>query len=584
MKKIRIRDLTAGELDELGEFCVRLLSGLEPWINRRKESITVIDEASLRRQQSVDFSVDAIESLSSGYRAMCQHFFGFGLRVAPLFILDKDPYASLAFDLKDESGRSLSLMTREENGLVSAATLKVLCRNKLRDAGLALSPSLEDKIEQLARSDASGGEDWLDRLQNPLEGDPDQTEAATLLEMPTEDGEMNWWLNTLAVASIVLVAFEPSRAHRRVIKMSYEQPTERERPRLLARLGWRSFKTKVRSPLVSSGHYHLEVKAPPDFRLTGASLVVDRTKGSQPAYGFRRRAQLYRDGISDARGAIAQFALRVSGRGVLGGALVASILVLAAILACMTFSDAIAEGSTGGPALLLVLPGLIATYAARSDQHGLTTRLLAIPRWILLLFAGVSAYYAAGMIALIGPVEQGLEGKRYTEAVETHSATIDAWLMYAAIAAGISVVTIGVAWICTREFTHKSLRWCYRKWLRYTKSRFDIQVTLGMLPQDAWRQIDREFAQLEEGRLFQNAAVRYVQNREYILHREGGVLRATHGARTTPAPGGTTLNWVFWATGPILLKPVVAAVVLWEKRATQRRIAGLAQPRDSAVA
>lgn len=579
--KIRIRNLTVSELDELGEFCVRLLSGTEPWISRRKESITVLDEASLRRQQSVDFCVDAIDSLD-GYRDMCQRIFGFGIRIAPLFILDKDPYASLAFDLKDEAGRSLSLMTREENGLVSAATLKVLCRNKLRDAEFAHLPSsLEEKVEQLALADASGGVDWLDRLQNPLPGDPAQKEINALLERPGEDGEMSWWLNTLAVSSIVLVALEPSRAHRRVIKISYEQSVERERPRLPARLGWRSFKTRVRSPLIRSGHYHLEVKAPPDFRLTGASLVVDRTKGRQSSPGFRRRAQLYRDGVNDARGAIAQFSLRVSGRGVLGGALTASILVLVAILACMNFSDAIAEGSTGGPALLLVLPGLIATYAARSDQHGLTTRLLAIPRWILLLFAGVSAYYAAGMVALIGPVEQGLEGAKYLEAVEKHSAAIDTWLTYAAIAAGISVVTIGMAWVCTRELTHKVLRWCYGKWLRYVRSRFDIQVTLGMLPQDAWRQVEREFVHLGGGRLFQNATARYVQNRECILHREGEILRAIHGARTAPAPGGTTLNWVFWATGPVLLKPIIAAFVLWEKRATHRRIAKLSELSDS---
>jgi hypothetical protein len=582
---MRLRHLTPEEFDLLGEFCAALLAGGDPWIFRRKESVTFLDEATIGRQQSVDFTVDAIEALSES-REVCKRVFGEDVCAAPLFILDKDPASALAFDLKDESGRSLSLMTSEENGEISAATLRVLCRKKLEEKGLELSDTLAEKLTQLAESDASGGRDWLERLKHPLPDDPDRDEIDVLLERPGEDGEMSWWLNTLALASIVLVTFESGPNHRRVIKISYEQPTLKQRPRFFSRVGWRSFQVKVRSSLIRSGRYHLEVKAPPEFRLTQVALVEDRTRRRIRAPGFRRRAQLYLDDAHEPRGALSQFALRVSGRGVLGGALLAAFLVLAAIVACMAFAKSIAEGSTGGPALLLVLPGAIATYVARSDQHGLTTRMLAIPRWVLLLLAGVAAYYAAGTITLIGPAESSLKGAEYAAAVKEHTALIREWLRYGAAAAAVAVIVIGIGWFFTRELPHSLRRWSRRRWRRYTASRFDIQVTLGIPADDAWPLIEGELVKLRQARRFRNASTAVIPDREYILHRDKGIVRAIHGVSVSPAPGGTTMSWIFWANaaparppslGPlrVLLRPLIDLFVLWERLATRRRIARL---------
>jgi hypothetical protein len=578
----RFRHLEPAEFDELGDFCATLLSSGNPWVGRRKESITVLDESMIRRQQSVDFSMDAIESLTQ-FKSLCDRVFGCDVRAAPLFILDKDPVSSMAFDLKDESGRSLSLMTSEENGEISAATLKALARKTLEAAHYTLSDELAAKLENLAKADTSGGRDWLDRLKSPLPGDPDLAEIDVLLEKPGEDGEMSWWLNTLALASIVLVTFEAGSNHRRVIKIAYEQPTVRQSAvrqplRFFARLGWLSYQTQVESPLIRSGRYHLEVKAPPEIRLTRAALVDDKTNRRNRAPGFRSRAHLYIDDAHDSYGALAQFALRVSGRGVLGGALLAALLVLVSILACMRYSEGIVEGSTGVPALLLVLPGIIATYVARSDQHGLTTRLLAIPRWILLLFAGVAAYYAAGAIALVGPVESGLHGIHYVHAVEEHSDGLKGWLRYAAYASAFAVVVIGIGWVFTRETTHRVLRWVRRNWGRYVKSRFDIQVTLGMPTDVVWARLQREIARLHQVWRFRNASPSIVNKEEYIVHRDRGYVQAIHGVKVTEAPGGTTVNWMFWATGPRPLKPFIALLVVWERLMTRRRIETLREP------
>lgn len=80
---IRLRQLTSDQTEELGEFCVELLQGDSPWIFRRKESVTVLDEATIRRQQSVDFTLDTIESLGN-YKEICDRVFGDEVCAAPL--------------------------------------------------------------------------------------------------------------------------------------------------------------------------------------------------------------------------------------------------------------------------------------------------------------------------------------------------------------------------------------------------------------------------------------------------------------------------------------------------------------------
>src|SRR6059036_3463233 len=86
----RLRQITVEQADELGRFCAALLEGPPQWIFRRRESVTVLDEATIRRQQSVDFSLDYIRTLDE-YKSVCDLVFGEGLCSAPLFILDKNP-------------------------------------------------------------------------------------------------------------------------------------------------------------------------------------------------------------------------------------------------------------------------------------------------------------------------------------------------------------------------------------------------------------------------------------------------------------------------------------------------------------
>jgi len=555
-----------------------LLAQDSHWIFRRKESVTVIDEATIRRQMSVDFSLDTIRGLSQ-YQNVCGRVFGKKLCVAPLFILDKDPASALSFDLEDETGRTLSLMTTEENAEISAATLVVLAEDKLqRHLHRSLPPTLAAKLRQLSMANTTDGQEWLERLKTPLPGDGDLEEIECLLDWQNDGGEMRWWLETLAVASIVMVTFELGASHRRIIKIAYEQPMV-HKPKIWANLAIRSFKAWVISPLIRSGRYHFDVTAPPDFRLTQVKLFDSKANKPAESSGFRRRAQLYLDDVHDPRGAIAMFALRVSGRGVLGGALVAAMLALVAIVACMVLNEEIAEGAGSNAALLLVLPGIIATYVARSDQHGLTTRLLAIPRWVLLLGSGVAAYYAAGVLALVGPVREDLSPGAYETAVD-HSGSLVFWLLLpAAIAALASVLIIGIGWICTRELTHRVKHWFQRIRRRYSKPRFRLERKLRVDPDKVWDHIQEEVEERLRQGLLESTRSRVTPPRKFTIYGELWRVSWVHGIQVVETPTGATVKWLYEADGPgpwwcqIVLLPVV----YWERSKARSRIDRFAQ-------
>lgn len=563
----RLKQLTHAQTESLGRFCAELLEGDGQWVYRRRESVTVLDDATVRRQQSVDFTLDTINSLLD-YKDVCRHVFGDDLCAAPLFILDKDPASALAFDLEEESGRSLSLMTTAENGEISAATLKVLAADRLKAANLGLSENLARKLDLLAASDSETGPDWLNRLEEPLAGDSDKEEIEVLLE----DAQMRWWLRTLAYHSIVIVAFDSNVHHRRVIKIAYEQPMAK-RPTLTAKLAWRSFKVLLDVPLTRSARYHFDVKAPPGFRLTQVVFKDSKEKRPVSASGVRRWGQIYADEIDDARSAIVRFGLRVSGQGILGGSLVAASLVLVAILACIEFRKEIAEHSGAGPALLLVLPGIIATYVARLDEHSLATRLLAIPRWVLLLGSGVAAYFAAGVIAKLGQVDENLSRAKHHVAVAEHAAELDHWLQYPKWAAIVSFALILLGWVCSREATHWVLRMVGRGWAlrRYAQNRFRIKSHLRTTVDSVWNQLMKDSTRLLENGILETR-ISVESYEKWAIHRSLGPINWTHGFKLEGAPWGVSLDWEFRVDGPGWMRPFLFLLVRWEAFVARYRI------------
>lgn len=106
----------------------------------------------------------------------------------------------------------------------------------------------------------------------------------------------------------------------------------------------------------------------------------------------------------------------------------------------MASTDEIAANPTSAPALLLILPGLIASYVARPDQHALTTRLLSSARRLLLGVA-LCAYIAAARVALAGGTpDGGVE-------LAAQAKSLEDWLCWLTAATVIFSVGLLVTWM-----------------------------------------------------------------------------------------------------------------------------------------
>jgi hypothetical protein len=114
------------------------------WIERRKETVVILDDTALRRQISVDFTLrGTVEPLLEDGGS------GLGdLYCAPLYILPKSPSSLMAFDLEDEEKRSLWLISREDNAKISGAALASMARRVL-PAGPPLPAALEARTDSL---------------------------------------------------------------------------------------------------------------------------------------------------------------------------------------------------------------------------------------------------------------------------------------------------------------------------------------------------------------------------------------------------------------------------------------------------
>jgi len=419
------RFLTAERIAKIGELIEPLLRDGLSWIERRKENVVILDDTALRRQISVDFTlrrttVPLVDAGSDGNES---------IYCAPVFALPKAPSNLMAFDLRDETGRSLRLISRNDNAHISGIALRRMAAHIL---GGDPSDALGDELEKIARASADEGEQRALRLRHePAEAYA--PEAAILVE----DCRFQWWLTTLAHSSIVVVLFRAFTPRRKLIKLTFEQPIESEL-RMRASLGWDPYRVWIDSPLIEARTYHFEAEAPPGLRITEARLSDDVHVEPVVDDGFLRRIHLYRDDAAISGAGTAMMRLRVSSS-FAGGALTAAFLTALALLACSIFAEKIATNPSSAPALLLFLPGFIATYIARPDQHALTTRLLSNARRLLMGVAFV-AYVAAARVVLNGGAAHG----RVAVAETTES--LRRWLIPLTIIASGLLVTLAITY------------------------------------------------------------------------------------------------------------------------------------------
>ena len=88
-----------------GVACTSLIADPARWINRRVETIELLSREETRRRVSIDFTLtkEQLAALDIGD----------GVAV-PIAVLTKEPRRN--FDLRDEAGRAVPVLGRDQNG------------------------------------------------------------------------------------------------------------------------------------------------------------------------------------------------------------------------------------------------------------------------------------------------------------------------------------------------------------------------------------------------------------------------------------------------------------------------------------
>ena len=103
-----------------GRVALNLVGAWDDWVKRRVETVELLSDTTVRRRVSVDFR------MRSWLPAPVLQWDGSQFHYIPIAQLEKG--RMLRFDLRDETGRALPLLTRRKNAMISAATLAALAQ------------------------------------------------------------------------------------------------------------------------------------------------------------------------------------------------------------------------------------------------------------------------------------------------------------------------------------------------------------------------------------------------------------------------------------------------------------------------
>lgn len=360
----------------LGEILLELSLRVPEWVHRRVETVRLIDAWSVRRSVSVDFDVTELDGLP-------------GIPdVIPLAYLVKEPLRD--FNLRGESGETLPMLTKDQNGLHAFTSL-------LTYADALAGPSLPAEIVEDLRTIATEKTEVAKaRLRHFETGiTPLHTE---LMEDPT----FEQLVNTFSRNFILLVDLSGTAPHRRVIKFSYTEALtwpERGFHRLPSNMGWVPTPFQFDVPSIAEAKsYHFEFTAPSGLGIIRAELSQTSREPTEVLYEDPEpltETHLY---TSDQLGgkAVATVWLEPFRSGLVR--MSASAVAVNALILTLAYMrlDEVAKVATAG--LLVALPGLIAASVSRPGEHAVVTEVLFGVRLVVGL-SGLTALIAGLTLA-----------------------------------------------------------------------------------------------------------------------------------------------------------------------------------------
>ncbi len=372
---------------DIGLDVVLLLAHINSWIIRRIEKITFLDDRSVRRQITVDFSVP----LEAPLRESPDNSY-----LIPLGLLRKAPL--VGFDLRDESGAALSVLSKRENSLIAWSAACALGENIL---GELVPDGLSKKLHSIVSMDPDHGAQILKEVRESKNPKFKKLMKVSLFQELLQDLCNNFLLLTP-------VAFEPGR--RRILKFSYFETVGLENLTLSQRLGLEPAPIRFSVPSIDEADsFHFEIEAPRGMDVYEAEIVeldeIDEEVDQLAYDGVRaQRVHLYPDSVPPGARAEARIWLLPVTRGFMRSAFLFSFAVAGMLLAILLRLPGDAEESV--PSLLLALPGVVGLFLTRPGENPMTSRLLLGLRGVVSV---VGFLPFAGALLLVLNLNQSLE-------------------------------------------------------------------------------------------------------------------------------------------------------------------------------
>jgi hypothetical protein len=459
--------LSPAEWDELitcrtcGLLLLRGFIGISDWVVRRVEGIQFVDDRTVRRRVSVDYTVprEAVMLRVGEQRA----------RVLPLALMRRKNMIN--FDFNDHDGRPMPLMGLRQNQALTLAVVRAWADATLEEEARENWPRLPRDLGELLDDIVAGDQAELTNAYLALE---ERKESSPHLI----DDRLTALLERLA-GNFVLFAIDPTEpGTRRIVKWSYDEPLtllhstssyqgqadgpcpgrplkhKRPEPVTYGKAGRRQGRWELDPSLAGLGlqptlirfpapgaelaaSFHLEITAPPEVSIVQASLLAgtpnlrfadepkkdreewEKWRSSGDAEDRARRARVRRRPSFDSVGggyptvdlhvadvpygslSRAQVELQASPTGWLASAWLAALL--ATVTLCVAWLADPGADATELPTLVLIsYAAAMVAVVVRPDPHVMVTRLLMRLR-TLAAASAVLTLAGAGAFAFLDP-------------------------------------------------------------------------------------------------------------------------------------------------------------------------------------
>jgi hypothetical protein len=410
---------------------LQLHSTRRSWMHRRVETVGFEDDASIRRWVSVDFTLPATAPVIEGLSPSPTCFL-------PLALLRKSKVN--LFDLYDEAGVSLPLLSSEQHASLVARALSAIGGQPLNEE---LHPKLLSDLRIVAGGQSALSSAARQRFMYPDLDDPALPQRKALMQ----DREFQHLLEVFAGNKLLVTAvgFEPGR--RRVLKFGYDEVLDLGRgdPH---RSAWMRLKeslgvspTSIRlpnQPVAASESFHVQIALPEEIRPSEATLAVSVDGTVIDKDSLSRGERQIHLAVSNAPiGSLGETAIsiQVVRKGWLAASLYAATVVALVLLVAASQVRPLLESRSvpgqGTVALLLALVGLLVGLANRQGEHALTGYLLSGLR-VVVATSGLLTYVVATTAVFRWPAEE-----------------VVVWIWRVAASAALGAVLL-IAWVYVR--------------------------------------------------------------------------------------------------------------------------------------